>query len=200
MAKILIVDDDSSLVRVMAHSLRMRGHTPLVALDGKAALREATSRPDLILLDLGLPELSGAEVLQKLKDDPDTAYIPVIIVSGERDAVALIGENGAKHVAAILQKPVVLHELGYVVDTVLWAWGCQTETREIGIPEDRGRLVHRLITRGSNELVNTVYLRMVADRADARGYTDITVPSWSEIARAGYQEGLLNDGEGALLG
>jgi DNA-binding response OmpR family regulator len=170
-----------------------------VASDGKTALREANTLPDLILLDLGLPDLSGAEVLRRLKRNPDTTQIPVVIVSGEPDAAALVRDSGAYAVAAILRKPVILQELSDVVDTVLWAPKGWAEGTEPGAPAKRAQLLYRLITEGSNTLVRQVCLRLEADRARAYEPRIAHAPSWRELARAGRQEGLLSDGEGALV-
>jgi len=199
MGRILIVDDEESVAQIVAHYLRKAGHTPVVASDGKTALREANAQPDLILLDLGLPDLSGAEVLRRLKGNPDTAQIPVVIVSGEPDAAALVRDSGAYAVAAILRKPVILQELWDVVDTVLWAPKGWAEGTEPGAPEKRAQLLYRLITEGSNGLVRQVCLRLEADRPRAYQPRITQAPSWRELARAGRQEGLLSDGEGALL-
>jgi DNA-binding response OmpR family regulator len=171
----------------------------MIAPDGETALRAAHARPDLILLDLGLPDLSGAEVLRRLKSHPDTAPIPVIIVSGEPDAAALVRDSGAHAVAAILRKPVTCQELCDVVDAVLDTparWG---EGNDPGVPEQRGQLLYRLITEGSNALVRQVCLRLETDRSYPHEAQATGAPSWGELARAGRQEGLLSDGEGALL-
>jgi DNA-binding response OmpR family regulator len=198
MARILIVDDEDSVIGVVTYFLRRAGHTPMIAPDGMTALREAHARPDLILLDLGLPDLSGAEVLRRLKRHPDTAPIPVVIVSGEPDAAALVRDSGAHAVAAILRKPVTCQDLCDVVDAVLsparWAEG-----NDPGVPERRGQLLYRLITEGSNTLVRQVCRRLDADRSYPHEARATGAPSWGELARAGRQEGLLSDGEGALL-
>jgi DNA-binding response OmpR family regulator len=198
MARILIVDDEDAVVSVVTYFLRKAGHTPMIAPDGMTALREAHARPDLILLDLGLPDLSGAEVLRRLKRHPDTAPIPVVIVSGEPDAAALVRDSGAHAVAAILRKPVTCQDLCDVVDAVLsparWAEG-----NDPGVPERRGQLLYRLITEGSNTLVRQVCRRLDADRSYPHEARATGAPSWGELARAGRQEGLLSDGEAALL-
>jgi DNA-binding response OmpR family regulator len=128
MARILIVDDDASLAAVLLQYFRKAGHTPLPAPTGHAALLAARAHPDIILLDLGLPDISGDEVLRRLKRDPDTAQIPVVVVSGEPDAAARVPRDGATGAVAILQKPVLGSELCAVVDLVLE--GRQSETRE----------------------------------------------------------------------
>ena len=198
MARILIVDDEDAVAGIVAYFLRKAGHTPTVAADGKTALREAHARPDLILLDLGLPDLPGAEVLRRLKRHPDTAPIPVVIVSGEPDAAALVRNSGVHAVAAILRKPVACQELCDVVDAVLNTSARWAEGNDPGVPEQRGQLLYRLITEGSNTLVRQVCRRLEADRTRPLGADD-HAPTWRELARAGRQEGLLSDGEGALL-
>jgi DNA-binding response OmpR family regulator len=199
MARILIVDDEDSVIGVVTYFLRRAGHTPMIASDGETALREAHARPDLILLDLGLPDLSGAEVLRRLKRHPDTAPIPVVIVSGEPDAAALVRDSGARTVAAILRKPVTCQELCDVVDAVLGAparWG---EGNDTGVPEKRGQLLYRLITEGSNALVRQVCLRLDAERTRPHDPRTVHAPNWRDLAHAGQREGLLSAGEAALL-
>ena len=66
MATILIVDDEEAVAWVVAHLLRKAGHTPRVAANGRRRSARRATRPDLILLDLGLPDLPGAEVLPRL--------------------------------------------------------------------------------------------------------------------------------------
>jgi len=119
MATILIVDDDESLAAVLAHFFRRAGHTPLPAPTGHAALLAARAHPDIILLDLGLPDIPGDEVLRRLKRDPYTAQIPVVVVSGEPDAADRVPRGGGTSAVAILQKPVRGAELCAVVDLVL---------------------------------------------------------------------------------
>jgi DNA-binding response OmpR family regulator len=126
MARILIVDDDESLAAVLAHYFRRAGHTPLPAPTGHAALLAARAHPDVILLDLGLPDISGDEVLRRLKRDPYTAQIPVVIVSGEPDAADRVPRGGGTGAFAILQKPVGGAELCAVVDLVLVGRGSET--------------------------------------------------------------------------
>ena len=126
MARILIVDDDESLASVMAHYFRKAGHTPLPAPTGHAALLAARAHPDVIFLDLGLPDILGDEVLRRLKRDPYTAQIPVVVVSGEPDAAGRVPRDGATGAVAILQKPVGGAELCAVVDFVLAGRGSET--------------------------------------------------------------------------
>lgn len=82
--KSILVVDDSRLMR-LAHGqlLTKAGYAVIMANDGEEALALASAnQPDLILLDMLLPKLSGPEVLQELKKNPQTAHIPVIVLSG----------------------------------------------------------------------------------------------------------------------
>lgn len=82
MKKILFIEDESALQRAVGSVLAEEGFTVLSALDGEVGLEIARKEfPDLILLDLVLPEKDGFAVLEELKKDPATARIPVIIMS-----------------------------------------------------------------------------------------------------------------------
>jgi DNA-binding response OmpR family regulator len=206
MARILIVDDDASLAVVVAHCVRTAGHTPLPAPTGHAALCAARAHPDVILLDLGLPDIAGDEVLRRLKRDPATAPIPVVIVSGEPNAAARVPRGGAAGAVAILQKPVGGAALCAVVDFVLAertaapaaAPGAPGPGRG-WLPSQQRDLISRLLSRGSDPLVHQVYRRLVADRTGRPAPSAPPAPSWPELACAGRQEGLLSDEERALL-
>ncbi|HEY7923426.1 MAG TPA: HAMP domain-containing protein, partial [Vicinamibacteria bacterium] len=80
---LLIVEDDPGFAQVMADLGRERGFKIVVATRGADAIASAHElRPDAITFDIGLPDLDGWRVLDRLKDDPDTRHIPVFMVSG----------------------------------------------------------------------------------------------------------------------
>jgi len=80
--KILLIEDYEATVEMLTSILELNGYEVEVAGDGPSGLKKAVSaRPALILLDIMLPQMSGIEVCQKLKIDPKTKQIPVIIVS-----------------------------------------------------------------------------------------------------------------------
>ncbi len=81
----------------------------------------ARSRPDLILLDLNLPKVSGHEVLQRLKDDPDTMRIPVIILSSS-SAESDIRRAYEAHANAYLKKPSSLEGLLAAAEHITNFW------------------------------------------------------------------------------
>lgn len=99
MDKILLVEDDKNLVQLYRTELELLGATVKFATDGKTGLNLArTENPDLILMDVILPEKIGLSVLKELKQDDRTSRIPVVIISnydqGENPKKAL--EMGAE--------------------------------------------------------------------------------------------------------
>jgi CheY-like chemotaxis protein len=81
--RILVVDDNEVIQRVVERVAEKLGHQVIRALTGAAALRAAsTTGPDIIVLDLGLPDADGRDVLNKLKANKLTAHIPVVVWSG----------------------------------------------------------------------------------------------------------------------
>ena len=79
--RVLIVDDENSITRMMAMMLQTRGYDVDVAASGEEAIRKAVEKPDLILLDLVLPDLEGFEVCRRIRQEKSTRAIPIIIVS-----------------------------------------------------------------------------------------------------------------------
>ena len=84
--KILIVDDDETMVNLLATILEIEGFTAWKALDGQSAL-DSISRelPDLVLLDIMMPGIDGFEVLARLRSDPRTEELPVIMLTARSD-------------------------------------------------------------------------------------------------------------------
>lgn len=82
MAKILLVEDDTTFASILEIVLRGRGFKVEVANDGIEALRKAENfKPSLIILDINLPKLSGFEVAQKLREKDDFKDIPIIMLT-----------------------------------------------------------------------------------------------------------------------
>lgn len=87
--KIMVVDDEPYIARVIKFKLEQEGYTVISANDGQSGLQKIKEeKPDLVLLDVMMPGLSGYEVCQKIKEDADLAGIPVVILTAkgqERD-------------------------------------------------------------------------------------------------------------------
>ena len=93
--QILFVDDEMSIQRVVAPLLRSRGYSVTLAASGREALDIFDQdRPDLVILDLGLPDLDGIEVCRRLRDRADTPILVLSARGAERDKVAAL-DSGA---------------------------------------------------------------------------------------------------------
>ena len=86
--KILIVDDEKDIVDLVAYNLEKEGHEVLKAYDGERAIQSIRSKgPDLVILDLMLPGIQGLEVCKRLRQDPSTAVIPIIMLTAKGDEI-----------------------------------------------------------------------------------------------------------------
>jgi CheY-like chemotaxis protein len=82
MARILVVDDEPDIVRVVVRIMEARGHTVATAHDGFEALAQARAeRPDVVILDLNLPGMNGFEVCKRLRADETTRAIPIVMMT-----------------------------------------------------------------------------------------------------------------------
>jgi CheY-like chemotaxis protein len=82
MAKIVVVEDDPDIIVIIQHTLRMAGHTVILALGGEDGIRKVKAhRPDLVITDLRMPGVNGVEVISAVRDDPDTSNTPIIAVT-----------------------------------------------------------------------------------------------------------------------
>lgn len=88
MPQILVVDDENNIQELLKFSLIKEGYQVLLASDGQQALKHArTEKPDLIILDIMLPEMDGYDVCRTLKANKETANIPVIMLSAKGDVL-----------------------------------------------------------------------------------------------------------------
>lgn len=98
MAKILIADDERDIRDLVAFTLRFAGHEVVATSNGEEALQVAKAEfPDLILLDVRMPRLSGYDACRQLKETPSTRAIPVVFLSakGQEAEVNFGIESGA---------------------------------------------------------------------------------------------------------
>ncbi len=107
--RLLVVDDDPWTRTVMTALLVDEGYAVVQAKNGEDALEKAsTERPDLVLLDLALPTMSGLDVLRELKTNEHTTEMPVFVLSAYANRME---QQDAERADAILQKPFDYDEL-----------------------------------------------------------------------------------------
>ena len=117
--KILIVDDEKDIVDLVAYNLEKEGYEILKALDGERALQLVrTKTPDLVVLDLMLPGIQGLEVCKRIRKVPETAAIPIIMLTAKGEEIdKVLGlEVGADD---YITKPFSVKELLARVKAVL---------------------------------------------------------------------------------
>ncbi|TMH91950.1 MAG: response regulator [Betaproteobacteria bacterium] len=112
-ARILIVDDDKSMLQLLKRHLSNAGYKVLTAEDGVAAGRHVLkARPDLIIADVGMPYMDGYELVAALKADSATRDIPIVFLTSKEDVADYAKQLGA---VAYLHKPVLADRLLEIV-------------------------------------------------------------------------------------
>ncbi|HTV21951.1 MAG TPA: response regulator transcription factor [Polyangiaceae bacterium] len=118
-AHILVVEDDADIRESVVEILEDEGHTVTAAADGREALDQllsASPRPDLILLDLMMPVMSGYQFREEQLKVPSLASIPVLIVTADVNARAKVDSLKA---AGFVQKPLKIQPLLDLIDQLL---------------------------------------------------------------------------------
>jgi DNA-binding response OmpR family regulator len=120
MANILVVDDEPEIVKLVAKTMEARGHNVLVARDGQEALDAvARERPDLLIIDLNLPKIDGFEVTKRLKSDPATKDLPIIMMTAAFPTVADADRGLATGADEYVVKPFLREVLVHNVERLL---------------------------------------------------------------------------------
>jgi two-component system alkaline phosphatase synthesis response regulator PhoP len=105
MKKILLVDDEPDIIEFLKYNLEKEGFDILVSHNGKDALRKVSKFPDLIILDIMMPEMDGFEVYNKIKNNENYTDIPIIFLtakSGETDEIKGLDIGASDYI----QKPI----------------------------------------------------------------------------------------------
>ncbi len=119
MARVLVIDDEQDVVRLILKVLSGRGHIVQVARDGASALARVKSEPpDVILLDSDLPKIDGAEVCRRIKTDPTTKAIPIVMMTSSYIDIYDVNADGGPE--AFVVRPFVREVLANVVERVLF--------------------------------------------------------------------------------
>jgi two-component system phosphate regulon response regulator PhoB len=171
-SRILVVEDETDLAELVAFNLRGAGHDVTVAHDGNTALAEIQrSQPDLLVLDVMLPDVSGLEVCRRLRRNPQTVRLPVIMLTARTDEVdRVVGfEVGADD---YVPKPFSPRELVLRVEAILRRTIPAVEVGPQVIA--LGDLVidvpaHRVEVEGEEILLTALEFRLLLDLASRAG-------------------------------
>jgi two-component system phosphate regulon response regulator PhoB len=175
MARVLVIEDEPDLREVLQYNLSQAGHRPYAAATGEAGIKLAQEiRPDIVLLDLMLPDLPGTSVAKSLRREPQTHLVPIIMVTAKAEEVdRIVGfELGADDYVV---KPFSVRELILRIDAVLRR-GRPSEQRVIEIGELRiDREAHRVTVAGGEVLLTALEFKLLVtlterrERVQARG-------------------------------
>lgn len=103
---ILVVDDEPDIILVLTMALQKNGYRTEQASNGLEALEKIRAlRPAAVIMDIMMPKMDGSTVNLKLKEDPETAGIPVVIITGKGHFKELLDIREGVNVAAYLEKP-----------------------------------------------------------------------------------------------
>jgi len=194
---ILVVDDLPQNVRLLEAVLVPRGYTVVAATSGREALeRVASDPPDLILLDIVMPEMDGYEVCRTLRANPATSFLPIVMItaSGEQEKVVAIESGADDFIAKPFDHAELLARVGSLLrikryhDTIerqaaeLAAWNRQLEQRvqeQVDALERMGRLrrflspqlAEMIMSSGDESFLKSHRREITVVFCDLRGFT-----------------------------
>jgi DNA-binding response OmpR family regulator len=149
-AKVLLVDDEATVVETLGYNLRRAGFQVLTAADGLEALKQAEAgRPDIIILDLMLPELDGLSVCRHLRQVSDVPILMLTARAGEMDKIVGL-ESGADD---YMTKPFSLGELQARIRALLRRANPRANADDLRSGDLYLNLVSRRATLGDKELL-----------------------------------------------
>jgi CheY-like chemotaxis protein len=135
MVKVLLVNDHEAQRYALVRTLAQAGYSVKEAASGVEALGLAAEAPDVILLDVGLPDMSGFEVCRLLKAEPTTADIPVIFLSASYQSSTSRDLGDQVGGAAYLFQPVDAATLWAVIQGALARLNAAAGSRAAGLPD-----------------------------------------------------------------
>uniref|UniRef100_UPI0040577647 ATP-binding response regulator n=1 Tax=Candidatus Electronema sp. TaxID=2698783 RepID=UPI0040577647 len=181
-ARILVVDDEPAVLGLLHHALEEEQYQVREAADGASCLCLArTERPDLILLDINLPDISGFEVCRQLKEDAATLRIPVIFLTGAEQDESEFRSFGAG-AADFLRKPVRRDRLCLRVRNVLDSTAAteQLERQARDLAQTNERLKESLIMQ--EQVQRTLLQRdQMLCAVNYVAKTFLQAPRWQEV-------------------
>jgi two-component system, OmpR family, phosphate regulon response regulator PhoB len=169
MAFILVVEDEADLQQILAYNLRQAGHEVITAPNGEAALGLVRQRaPDLMVLDLMLPGISGTDVCRQVKNDPATRHVAVLMLTAKGSEIdRVVGfELGADDYVV---KPFSVRELALRITAILRRQqgsdaGTRVEFGKLRIDRD----AHRVWVEGEEAPLTALEFRLLCLLFDRR--------------------------------
>ncbi len=169
---ILVVEDEQDVVDLLRYNLNRAGFKVLIALDGIEGLRLAREqRPDVVLLDLMLPGMTGEKICRALKDDPETAGIPVIMLTAKHETEQRV-QGLELGVDDYVTKPFSPKELVLRVQAVLRRLHASGKSEQVEVGDflvDRSAFEIRLA--GERLDLTTTEFKLLTLLIDRRGKT-----------------------------
>lgn len=119
--KILIVDDDPGILSLIEFTLKSNGYETIVANDGRSGIIEAIEKkPDLILLDITMPDINGYLICEKLKKEEATRNIPIIMLTAldmGKDFEEALKKGADWYITKPFEKQHLLQRISYILET-----------------------------------------------------------------------------------
>jgi two-component system phosphate regulon response regulator PhoB len=172
---VLVIEDEDDLREVLQYNLAQAGHRPFGAATGEAGLKLAQEvHPEVVLLDLMLPDVPGTNVARALRREPETQLVPIIMVTAKAEEIdRIVGfELGADDYVV---KPFSVRELMLRIEAVLRR-GRGSDSRIIEVGELRvDREAHRATVNGEEVLLTALEFKLLVtlterrERVQARG-------------------------------
>ncbi|MDP6686170.1 MAG: response regulator [Candidatus Omnitrophota bacterium] len=117
--KVLIIDDEPDLLETIRFRLDAAGYDVIVAEDGLTGIQKAKEKPDLIIMDIMMPEIDGFETLKKLKEDEATKKIPTLIFSCGKEEEGWAKKALSLGAAGYIVKPFETDSLLFTVENFI---------------------------------------------------------------------------------
>ena len=173
MKRILVVDDEKDIAEMISDYLQRTGYQVEIAYDGREAIKKAKEyKPELITLDIMMPELDGFRVMEILKDDPETKTIPIILVSitSTKDAKNKGFTLGAHD---FIPKPIDFNKLISSIDKI------DSILAEI----DEPKVKKILVVEDESDIAELIY-----DAINRQGFTPIMAGDGEEAVEKAFNE------------